>query len=325
MSKANLINLIIQYLKGLSGNNYQNAVKQILSTYFKSINKTYEMPSSFGGDDKNDGWVVEDSLFYQIYAPLQFPSTFATDLKEKFVEDLDGLLKIVYIDKKWNGKVEQFIFIVNTRDTSLPKDPERFFEKTLNTLKNKYSISNEILYLVTDNDYFYELLNELEETKLEYIVMKLNIQGLVNYCKTSSSDIINFIDAISSSLNEASIQSIGADYKRISSNEKIRINDLGEKQERILSIIPKLNIVDKAIEVFSQSIDKSELFETVKNKYIEIYSLLSKDFRGSELYDKILEEILDFAPTLKAFKVPAEMILVYIFDRCDMFEKEETL
>ena len=320
-----MINLIIQYLKGLSGNNYQNAVKQILSTYYKIINKTYEMPSSFGGDDKNDGWVVEDSLFYQIYAPLQFPSTFATNLKEKFAEDLDGLLKIVYVDKKWNGKVEGFIFIVNTRDTSLPKDPERFFENTLNALKNKYSISTEISCLVTDNDYFYELLNELEEKKLEYIVMKLNIQGLVNYCKTSSSDIINFIDAISSSLNEASIQSVGTDYKRISSNEKIRINDLGEKQERILSIIPKLNIVDKAIEFFSQSIDKSELFETVKNKYIEVYNLLSKDFRGSELYDKILEGILDFAPTLKAFKVPAEMILVYIFDRCDMFEKEEVL
>ena len=128
MDKANILNAIIQHLQGISGINYQKAVGIILSAYYKYNNKTFEMPSPDGGDDKNDGWVIEDALFYQIYSPIQFASSFAQNIKEKYSADLEGLIKIVYESGKWNGKINNFIFLVNTRDTMLPKDSDRFFE-----------------------------------------------------------------------------------------------------------------------------------------------------------------------------------------------------
>lgn len=323
MGKREYINIIIQYLKGLSGTNYQLAVGVILRDYYKAIGKTYEMPSSFGGDDKNDGWVIEDALFYQIYSPIHFSSSFALDIKQKYETDLDGLLDIVYNSRKWNGFVNRFVFLVNTRDTNLPKDPDRFYDNTLQKLVSRYSVGNTITYEICDNDYLFDKLFSLEPIKVEQIATKLNLQGLVNYNKTSSSDVIEFIDLVSNSLGESGLCGLGTDYTRVSSDYKIEINGLGDKKDRILNIIPKLSIVDDAISHFAQTIEKSQIFETVKNRYILLYDELAKEYTGTELYEKMLSSILDFAPTLLAYSIPAEMVLVYIFDRCDIFVKEK--
>ena len=100
MRKNDQIHGIITFIRGLSSNNYQSAVDTILKEYYKTKNKTFESPSPNGGDDKNDGWVVEDAIFYQVYSPFQFSNSFTQDVKDKFKEDLNGLCKIVYIYSK---------------------------------------------------------------------------------------------------------------------------------------------------------------------------------------------------------------------------------
>ena len=114
MDKSSYINAIIQLIRGLSGFNYQKALGDIFSIYYQGI-KTFEMPSPLGGDDKNDGWVVEDAVFYQVFAPVQVNSSFTKDLQQKFADDLDKLLDLVYNQNKWNGVVNKFIFIANTK------------------------------------------------------------------------------------------------------------------------------------------------------------------------------------------------------------------
>ena len=322
MDRNNYINGIIHYIRGLSGINYQKAIGIILSVYYKGI-KIYEMPSSLGGDDKNDGWVVEDGLFYQIYSPVQFSSSFATSVKDKFAEDLEGLIQLVYIEKKWNGIVNSFIYIVNTRDDNLPKDPTRFYEKTVDDLVKKYNINNTINFEVCNDEYIYDILFDADDIKLEHIATRLNIQGLINLNKTSAQEIIDFIDLVAKAMQEKGLNCDGSDYKRVSTDKKIEINNLLQKKDRILNIIPKLSVVDDAICHFSQSIKGSQIFELVKDEYIKIYNELSSEYNGAELYDQILKRILEFAPTLNAYCIPAEMVLVYIFDRCDIFLKEE--
>lgn len=320
MDKSSYINGIIQLIRGLSGFNYQKALGDIFSIYYQGI-KTFEMPSPLGGDDKNDGWVVEDAVFYQVFAPVQLNSSFTKDLQEKFADDLDKLLDLVYNQNKWNGVVNKFIFIANTRDCLLPKDPDRFFEKTTENLNKKYNTN--ITSIVANENYIFDCLCELDLIKLEKIATKLNIEGLINLNKTSPLEIIKFIDCVSVVLGEDNISKKGTSYTRISSDKKIIINKLEEKKERIDNIISKLAVVEKAVAHFTLSISKADAFENVKNKYIELYEELSKDYEGGELYDAILDSIIDFSPDLRAFKLPAEMTLVYIFDMCDIFEKED--
>ena len=51
------------------------------------------MPDFYGGDQKNDGWVVEDAIFYQIFAPTRLKDSLKKEIQDKFTADLLGLLK----------------------------------------------------------------------------------------------------------------------------------------------------------------------------------------------------------------------------------------
>lgn len=41
----------------------------------------YEMTDAYGGDDKNDGWVIDYALFYQVYAPTMLKDSLNLTLK----------------------------------------------------------------------------------------------------------------------------------------------------------------------------------------------------------------------------------------------------
>ena len=95
MDRYDYIESIILFLKGVTGINYQLKIKEILSIYYKYRGKSYEMPDFYGGDQKNDGWVIEDGIFYQIYAPTRLKDSLKKEIQEKFIDDLRGLLEII--------------------------------------------------------------------------------------------------------------------------------------------------------------------------------------------------------------------------------------
>jgi len=320
MRKNDQIKGIITYIRGLSSNSYQSAVDTILNEYYKTKNKTFESPSPNGGDDKNDGWVVEDSIFYQIYSPFQPSVSFTQSIKNKFEEDLKGLCKLVFEDNKWNGKLSKFIFIVNTRDTTLPHDSERFYESCVNEIQTAYNKIFE--YKVTNDDYISDLLLELNEFELERITYKLQIQGMIEVSKTGANDVISFIDKVGCNLQTQNIlDQKGSDYNRISSSNKITINDLELEREHIERLMAKLSLVDDAVKYYGNDIHHLQIFENVKNLFIKTYKDLCENLSGVDLYNAILDSIIS-SQELKIYKLPAELTMLYIFDRCDIFKKE---
>ncbi|MCB2340306.1 hypothetical protein [Clostridium estertheticum] len=98
LDKYDYIESIILFINGITGINYQLKLKEVFKIYYESQGKTYEMPDYYGGDQKNDGWVVEDALFYQIYAPTRLKESLKKEIQKKFKTDLEGLIKIVYKD-----------------------------------------------------------------------------------------------------------------------------------------------------------------------------------------------------------------------------------
>ncbi|HBL8470576.1 TPA: hypothetical protein LTU78_002551, partial [Listeria monocytogenes] len=180
MDRYDYIESIVSFLKGVTGINYQLQLKEILAVYYKYFGKVYEMPDFYGGDQKNDGCVLEDGLFYQVFAPTRLKDSLKKEIQEKFIEDLSGLLKIIYEEKKWNGNLNNFIFIVNTFDNNLPHDSEGFFENKVNALKEKYSITFE--YRVTNTDYVRDILTEINDIEvLKRISATLRIRNMMDY------------------------------------------------------------------------------------------------------------------------------------------------
>ena len=80
MDRYDYIESIVSFLKGVTGINYQLQLKEILAVYYKYFGKFY-------------------GLFYQVFAPTILKDSLKKEIQEKFVEDLSGLLNIIYEEK----------------------------------------------------------------------------------------------------------------------------------------------------------------------------------------------------------------------------------
>lgn len=321
MDRYDYIESIILFLKGVTGINYQLKIKEILSIYYKYRGKSYEMPDFYGGDQKNDGWVIEDGIFYQIYAPTRLKDSLKKEIQEKFIDDLRGLLEIIYEEKKWAGKLNEFIFIVNTFDNNLPHDSERFFETKVKEFEDKYSVDFD--FRVVNTDYIRDILTEIQDIEvLKQISAALHIKSMIDNNGITEQIITDLIIGIAGNLSSIVINgATNKSYNRISSIEKIDINDLSEKKDEIENIISKLDVVENAVNSINQDILCENKFERVKQFIIEKYIELSTTLHGVELYESLVNDILSYSNEQWNLETPMKFLIVYIFDKCDIFEK----
>ena len=112
------------------------------------------------------------------------------------------------------------------------------------------------------------------------------------------------------------------DYAKIPDEKKIRINDLLDKKDRIISLAAHLEVVEEAVDSFINSTENETKFNSIVELYINEYSVLSKKYSGSSLYDELINKISSYFSEKESVRNNVEMLLVYIFDRCDIFEKE---
>lgn len=321
MDKYDYIESIILFLKGITGINYQLQIKEVLSAYYKYIGKLYEMPDFYGGDQKNDGCVIKDGIFYQIYAPTRLKDSLKKEIQDKFTADLNGLLKIIYEEKKWAGKLNEFIFIVNTFDNNLPHDSERYFETKVKEFKDIYSI--DFNFKIVNTDYIRDILILIQDIEvLKQISATLHIKSMIDFNAITEQIITELIIGISGNLNNKLMNNLTEkSYNRISSIKKIDINDLSEKKEEIENIISKLDVVEIAVNTINQDVLCENKFERVKEFIIEKYVELSAKLHGVNLYESLINDVLSYSHDKWNLEMPIRFLVVYIFDKCDIFEK----
>ena len=327
MDKYDYINAIVEFVRGKTGMNFQKLVGVVLKEYYSYKKNTYEMPSPLGGDKKNDGWVVETGVFYQIYAPSKSVESQKKDIHAKFSADLSGLLDNVYNKGLWNGEVKEFVYMVNTFDNDLPEDSERYYEKEVKKFQEEYKISFE--YRVVNVSYLFDVLYQIDDISiLEKISGLLRITSIIDYNAISEHIMIDLIMRISSNISKKYMDELlqnkegAGKYERVSSVKKISINDLDDRREKIEKIISSLDVVENAIKFINQDITFENRFDRVKNYIVEKYIELRECFHGIELYDKLIEDVISNSGYEDLYEVGAEFLVVYIFDKCDIFEKE---
>lgn len=326
MDRYDYINSITEYLRGRTGMNFQRLVREVFKEYNAYIGKTYEMPDAYGGDKKNDGWVVEDALFYQIYAPARNNDSLKKNMQKKFSEDLEGLLDKVYNEKLWNGKVKEFVFLVNTFDNDLPEDSERYFENEVKRLQTKYGTT--FNHSVVNLSYIFDVLCKIQDINvLEKISSIMRIRGMADYNAVSEEIMTELILKISANMSKKFLNSLlnidnSNPYIRISTTKKISINDLEDKREEIETIISNLDVVEIAVKNINQDVLFEDKFERVKNFIVSRYEELTKAYHGIELYEKMIEDVASYAGYESISETGVEFLIVYIFDKCDIFEKE---
>ena len=203
----------------------------------------------------------------------------------------------------------------------MPHDSERFFENTVLDFKDKYNVDFE--FRVVNTDYIRDILYEIDYIEiLEQISATLRINGMIDFNAITETIITDLIIGISGNLNEKLMNgAIGTTYDRISTIKKININGLSEKKDEIENIISKLDVVEHAVNNINQDVISENKFERVKNFIIEKYMELSTTYTGVELYEKLINLVLSYSHDKWNLEMPMRFLIVYIFDKCDIFEK----
>lgn len=323
LDKYDYIQSITRSLRGTTDINFQFNIRIVLQEYCSSKGLKYEMPNSSGGDDKCDGWIVDKAIFFQIYSPQQPKKSVRKDIQDKFKDDLTGLLSLIYKSGKWGGKIEEFIFLVNTFDRPLPHDSSRFFEDLVTDMSKEYGI--DFQYKIDNIDYITdEILRSLKIENLEFISSKLGIKNTIDYNAVSLEAVYSVIDKISAKFQQLVLFDDRGNnyYKRISAPSKIKLNQLDIYKTKIENMILKLGIIEDILVTVNADFDYSNKFERVISFIIKRYNELSEKYEGINLYDKVVASITDACDNNEGLVIPCEMLIVYIFDKCDIFEKE---
>lgn len=324
--KNHYIRVIKNRIIGATGRNFQSYANSILRQCYNYLDIEYEMPGDSGGDDKNDGWLPKHAVFFQIYSPEQMSKRgLRKDIRDKFEADLDGLLKVLN-QGKWNKKINKFIYLVNTSDQRLPKNPDDFYNKTASKLASTYEINN-FEVIVTNVDFIIDLLFEVnDESVFERCLFDIEASLHFEFNDVTINDLLETLKGINKNIIKDWRSGMQVDFNRISTPEKIVINDLLSIQPRIERALTHLDIVEETVStLYAQDYYSSSLFISVKDYIISIYNELSSKFSGSELFFQLYEELLnnDLERYEEDYGDATFLLIVYVFDSCDIFEKEE--
>ena len=318
---------IINFLHGFTGDNFEKQMCRVLKRYYSARDKTFEPVEAFRGDYKNDGWVKEDAIFYAIFAPFTDKGNEAvqTSIENKFKADLEGLLKNL-ASGHWNGKISSFIFIVNMRDKDLPPNPKDFFNNTVDALKNEYR-AKFTFKVIRPDDLLDDLHDALSDNDITKILLDLGIEISKLQEVIHEKDILSFIEAIGAEIIKDSIDStktIVFDNNRISPDKKIKLNELDNKADEINSILSKIYVVDNVVKRLSDRLE-GDKFNRIQQKTLSKYKELTKStYNSVEVYNACITHLATYATNKDMARGCAKYIIVYLFEQCDLFEKEKT-
>lgn len=320
--KHDYISLIINRINSVSGNSFQTECCKVLSFCYEQKGMVFEKVAAAGGDYKNDGWVRKESIYYQMFSPGQFSESFIKEAYSKFVEDFTSLAKYVYVDFKWSGKINEYYFLLNTRDNDIPHDENNIVQNKKSEIETKYNVTISKVEIV-NKDHLIKLLNELDIDQLNTLTSIMGLSGEFDVVDSTPENLQKFFGVFSNLSIKIHFEKASNDsFIKIPDEKKIKINDLSERKDRINKFAAHLAVVDETIDKYIDSPDKETKFKSIVNLYIKEYVELSKIYHGSTLYDELINKISSFFENRDLVKYNVELLLVYIFDRCDIFEKE---
>lgn len=250
------------------------------------------------GDRKNDGYIDEKEIYYQVYAPENIENNYPSIVK-KLETDFSGLLK------EWKS-VKEFYFVINDKFLGVNADAEII----LKSLSDKYKIKKSGFYTA---DNLTQTLFSLEDDDILKIVGFLpNLDNIANLDYSVLNEIIGHIVKMP-------LPIISGKIKYPDWDKKIEFNKLGSYSAHLLnngSI--KLGALEKYLA------NQSFLAETLQKHMINIYQEIKLDFNSFKYSgDNIFWEIINKCSPKKEELYQSAVITIMskYFESCDIFEE----
>lgn len=318
-SKKMMVSNIVNAITASTEMKFQEKFVEFLSIICMYNNLEFEKVQPSNGDAKNDGWIPSKNIYFAMYSPNEANISQLKQINNKLESDLDGLCNHVFIKNHWGKNIEKFYLIVNTLDKELPADPERIKDATIIKIKEKYNKEFDVEIIAAKNIARYLLECDVE------ILDKINLHFDIYNAEHNFTieDINDFIDDYVGYLVEQNNNnSLGTDYSRIKIEKKIEINKLDDLKSHILDKMDAVDNINKYLTMINSEGWSIDNYNKAKNYVISKYLELSKSLKGTELYNTLLDELLCNDNLIGSKAKILESIVIDIFIKCDIFEKE---
>lgn len=248
------------------------------------------------GDRKNDGYIPESGVFFQVYAPENIENNYP-DVIKKLETDFAGLVK------QWNQTVNEFYFVVNDKFKGVNADSEQAIQnivkshqlqkggfRTAKDLENLlFSLDEDQIIMITGN-----LPDKKNLNRLDYSILN---------------EVINFIMSISLPQGKPPAI-ILPDW-----DDKIKFNNLTDITESYLNnAYIQVNNFENYL-----SNNSDFLADELRDKLNEIYLEEKIEFSGDDLFWNI---VVKASPrSEQSYQSAVIIIMSKYFESCDIFEE----
>jgi len=256
------------------------------------------------GDRKNDGYIKEKGIFYQVFSPEDISKSYPSVIK-KINTDFNGLLK------QWSP-INEFHFVLNDKYKGVNPDSELLIEQI--------RINNSLLKtsILTSKD-------------LENLLFKLDVDEIITivgyFPDPNTIAILDYsmLNEVVKHLQNIPLTNLTENITVPDWTEKIKFNDLYEKNNKdeykptrasiaLESGILQLFELDKYLKNNSEF-----LSEQIQKKLQQTYKDLSKIYTGVELFWEIVKKLSP--QNNSAYYTYVVTIMAKYFETCDIFEE----
>lgn len=281
-----------------------NRFEDIFVAIMNYLDPTFQAIKPWGniGDRKNDGYIPDKGVFYQVYAPEEIQNSYP-DVIKKLENDLEGLLK------QWTN-VKEFYFVLNDKYRGINADAAQIL---INLIKKHNLVDGGF---ITPKD----LERMLFSLDFDQIV---NIIGHIPYPNVLASLNFSIVGEVVNFIMRLPIQSRISTIEFPDWDEKIKFNKLSPCTKQFLDIAAqKLGSLNEFLA------NESFLADDLQQKLTGLYTVLKqKDWDTGEEYpgDYIFWELVKICSPKNESMYESAIITIIAkyFESCDVFEKNK--
>lgn len=262
------------------------------------------------GDMKNDGYIIDQGEFYQVYGPEEISKSIDTAIK-KLNEDFDGAIK------KWDTDIviKRFNYVVNDKYKGANVTVHKKLVELKTLLDSLGNCENIKVELITAKDIENTLFQLNEDDIIAVVGMLPKSEAIYNLNYDALNEVVEHIMNLPSKGYDDELYAPDID-------EKIKFNGIGKRiQTRLDSA--GLNYGD--VEIYFNN-NSDFLREDVKNRFKKLYEESKESIKETEenyadrRYMYILEKSMP-ENSNRAIQQAVECLMAYYFESCDIFEK----
>lgn len=293
------------------GQGFEDLFTKVMSYRYPSFKAV--KPQGRLGDMKNDGYIIDTGVFYQVYGPEDISKSIDNAI-EKLNEDFQGLLN------KWSQDIEitEFYYVVNDKYKGAQVTLHKKLVEIVNLIKELGKENTVKTGLIVAKD-LENILFELDEDNIIAIIglpPRTNAIYDVNY---------NCLDEIIEHILNIPSKNYLDNFYVPDFECKIQFNGLSKSIARRLESAA-INYGD--VENYFKY-QGDFLRNEVKNKFKELYEKSTKEIKEDEVnyadrrYMYILEKSMP-KNNNNSIQQAVECLMAFYFESCDIFETPES-